>query len=134
MYMKRIFAAVLLVLMLSGCGSIDAQISGTPRLVTRIRASFDSGSLRLHRIYEDDEKMRWVLYYLRELDRKEACDAPPPAAEWAEIEVSFSDGSREVYQQWGQEYFRKDEEPWQRIDPEQARELPLLLGLMESDL
>ncbi len=133
--MKRIFTLAVLCLFLAGCSRIDAQTTGRPRLVTRVSASFDSGAIRLHRIYENDEKMRWVLQYLRCLDvMGESETPPPPAGEWAEIQVEFSDGSREVYQQWGQGYFRQDQGPWQKIKPEQARELPLLLGLMESDL
>ncbi len=122
-------------LLLSGCTRIDQQVNGRPRLVTGIEASFDNGTLRLHRLYSDNEKLRGVLTYLRCLEIKGTVepDTEIPGTSQGKIVISYSDGSSKTYEQRNDNFFRQDNGPWHYIDPEQGQEYALLLGLMESD-
>ncbi len=126
---------MLLAILLTGCTRLDQQTPGTPRVVTGIEASFDGENLRLHRIYSDSEKLQGVLTYLRCLDLHGTPDPeePIPQTNSARIVITFSDGSTKVYEQQADQFLRQDGGPWQRIDPDQAREFALLLKLMESD-
>lgn len=135
--MRRLAILLLVVAsLLPGCGHWARPGASRPRVVTGIEASFDSGSIQLHRQYSDSEKMRSVLDYLRCLKTygKPEPEVVIPQISSAKIVISFSDGSTKTYEQRGDQFLRQDGGPWQYIDPEQAQEFPLLLGMMESDI
>ena len=135
--MHRLAVWILLfTLCLSGCTRLERPTEGSPRVVTRIEASFDSGTLTLHRQYSDSEKLRSVLTYIRCLKTygKPDPDEVITAGNRGTILIFFSDGSTKTYEQRGDQFLRQDGGSWQYIYPEQAQEFPLLLGMMESDM
>ena len=81
------------------------------------------------------EKMRAVLLYLRLLrTEKVPTDAPEIRdADVFEITVSLSNGAQRKYIQKDHSYFRKGNDTWQYIQPQQAAELKRLLFFFESD-
>ncbi len=134
--MKKVMAAVLIVsIMLCGCSRQKENTVGQPKLVTRITAVFDSGTIRLERSYTDSDKMRSVLTYLRCLKTYGTVEPGSGMEEGdqATITLHYSDGTTKVYDQRDSQYLRVSGGDWKAIKPEQAQELPLLLGLMESD-
>lgn len=134
--MRKLLVLVFaLISLLPGCIHTQQQTIGSPRVVTGIEATFDSGTMQLHRQYSDGEKLRSVLTYLRCLKTygKPEPEVVIPDISRGKIVISFSDGSTKTYEQRGDQFLRQDNGPWQYIDPEQAQEFPLLLGLMESD-
>lgn len=133
--MKKMLILVLLAMLLAGCTRPNDDSIRPPRLVTGIEVSYNSGSIRLQRQYTDEKKMRSLLDYLRCLDvyGTAAADIPIPDVPICRITLSFSDGTCKVYEQRDHRFLRRDDGPWHYIEPEQAQELPLLLGLMESD-
>ena len=135
--MHRLAVWILLfTLSLSGCTRLERPTEGSPRVVTGIEASFDSGTVQLHRQYSDSEKLRSVLNYLRclKLYGKPEPEVVIPALSRGHIVIFFSDGTTKTYEQRGDQFLRQDSGPWYYLNPEQAQELPLLLGMMESDI
>lgn len=76
-----------------------------------------------------------ILGYLR------ATDSPFPADELPEnsalvfhaVRVTLSDGSTHLYEQMGDEYFRKDGSSWKVIDPDQGSKLTKLEKFLFSN-
>jgi len=134
--LKKVFAVLVMVsMLLNGCARQGENSGSQPKLVTRITAVFDSGTIRLERSYTDSDKMRSVLTYLRCLKTYGTAQPQPGTAgdEHATITLHYSDGTTKIYDQQGSQYLRVSGGDWKAIKPEQAQELPLLLGLMESD-
>lgn len=81
-----------------------------------------------HRALTDDKELGMILGYLR------AADSPFPVEDLPEesilpfhtIRVHLSDGSSHLYEQMGDEYFRKDGASWKIIDPDQGSKLTKL--------
>ena len=124
---------LLLCIVLTGC---CPQNSPDPpcRVVSAITAEYNSGGMQLRRNYTDQKKMRAILDYLRLLSPVDVADGYPSALSGqTNVTLHFSDGSQRVYTQTGDGFFRKDGNPWQRIDPEKGKELQLLLSFLESD-
>ena len=134
--MKKIMIAILILgLLLCGCSRIDETVPGQPRVVTAISALYDSGAVQLRRQYTDAQKMQAVLTFLRCLDPYGTAAEDPESVggNAAQITLVYSDESTKTYELRGDQYFRVNGGSWQNIRSEQAQELPLLLGLMESD-
>ena len=132
--MRRIFAlVVLLATALAGCGQ-TTQVGVRPRLVTKVTADYKSGAIELHRQYTDEEKMRAVLNYLRCLEPYgDVSEEDITAGSEVKIVLTYSDGTTKTYDQRADQFLRTGNGAWQNIRSEQGSELPLLLGLMESD-
>ena len=131
--MKKVTAVImLLTMLLTGCRQ-TAQ--ARPRLVTGITADYSSGTIRLHRQYTNEEKMRSVLTYLRCLDPYGVAYEAAEQAGGSRVQIvlTYSDGSTKTYEQRADQYLRIGDSVWRNISAEKGRELPLLLGLMESD-
>ena len=131
----RKIATILLVLLLCGCCSIDAEIPGQPKLVTEIEVTYQSGPIRMHRRYDTSDKLRAVLTYFRTLKLYGNADTEEAnlSGSEARVIVFYSDGSQKVFEQRNDQYLRTDDGPWQYIDPDQGQDLLLLLKLLESD-
>ncbi len=127
--------AAILCLLLTGCTRIDQSAAGSPKVVTGISVSFQGERLHLERQYSDSEKMRDLLNYLRclEIYGPVEPETEIPQPNRGTITIRFSDGSTKHYEQQGDQYLRQDNGSWHYVNPEQARELPLLLTLLESD-
>ena len=131
--MKKIMILLLCVL-LGGCRAAAPSQPEQMKVVTRITAQYNSGAVRLQRSYTDEEKLRSILNYLRGLSPYGSGEEEPAGqAGQAEVTLYFSDGSSKVYEQYGVGFLRLDGGKWQRINPERGQELPLILGLLESD-
>ena len=134
--MKRtILGVVLLAALLCGCRHRLQSDQTQPRLVTGITADYQNGSIRLHRQYTTDEKMRAVLDYLRCIAPYGTLQGEPPASQGSLVTIvlTYSDGSTKTYDQRSDQYLREAGGRWQSINAEKGRELALLLRLMESD-
>ena len=72
----------------------------------------------------DPEKIRQILDLLRQLKLQGTTDTVPAVApEQIRIELRFSDGSRRSYVQSLDRFLQLADGNWNRIDPEQGREL-----------
>ena len=133
--MKKIGIILLALLLMTGCTRIDEQIAGRPRVVTGIDASYDSGAIRLNRQYSDSEKLRAVLMYFRclEVYGTVAPEVSIPQISSIRVTLTYSDGTAKTYDQRDGQYLRQDDGPWHYINQEQAQDLPILLGFLESD-
>ncbi len=130
--MKKICWIILLVCALTGCS--PARKPAGIRVVERITVSEPGLHDAPVRVYSDSRKMGRILNYLRSLERRAV---RPGEAEESEgdtylITLHHSDGSRSVYRQKGGQYLHR-RGLWQKIPPEQAQHLPLLLAAMPPD-
>ena len=132
---KRIIILLIAAILLCGCSRIDQETPGRPRLVEKITATYRSTAVELVRSYTDQEKMEAVLIYLRRLapygSATEETDPLEPSD--GRITLHYSDGTDRVYELYAGRYLRIDNGQWQNIKTERGQELPLLLGMMESD-
>ena len=133
--MKYFVTAILLITtFFTGCQRVDPNAPTRPRLVVEVRAQYEGENIHLERCYIDDEKVRAVLDYIRSLDPYgTVAENSIVADEQAWIELIFSDGTTKCYHQYGAEYLRCGDGDWQNITKERGTELPVLLGMMESD-
>ena len=135
-YLYLIFILGLLCSMIGGCMHFVTKTDQTPvRVVTHIDITYENGAIQTQRHYEDADKMKQVLNYLRLIKPygQPAVDPEIIKGSHFHIELSFSDGSSKVYRQKADRYMQIDGGDWKAIDPTRAEELSLLLGQMESD-
>ena len=80
--------------------------------------------------------MSQVLAYLRQIDPYGKPEEDPVLADGSlfQISLTYSDGSKKVYEQKADRYLRLDDGPWETIDPSKAEALGQLLGTLPSDL
>jgi len=133
--LKKWTILLLTALLLAGCTRVDQTQPGRPRVVTRIQASYNSGTVKLQRTYTDAEKMQAVLTYLRCLDVSGPAESPPADDEMplGHVRLYYSDNTYKDYFQRSDRYLQINGGPWQNIPLDRGREFPILLGLMESD-
>ena len=129
--MKKLFCLTILILLLCGCSRPPEQHQ--LKWVTQVTADYQKGTIRLHRDYTDDEKIRPVLDYFRSLSPYGTAQSVPQEGQYAQITIHYSDGSQKVYEQTSDAFLRQNGGIWQHIDPEKGQELWLLLALTESD-
>ena len=134
--MRKILVIILLLAaVLTGCSWVDPNAPTRPKLVVQVAVEYQDGAVTLRRSYTDDKKMRAVLDYLRYLDPSGTVDpaqlSPMVCQAW--FELTYSDGTTKQYQQLGDRYLRCGSGKWRNIVTERAAELPLLLGMLESD-
>ena len=86
--------------------------------------------------YTDPDKIESILLYLRHLKRKGTAQVDPERVEGDHYEIllHYSNGERRVYYQHADQYLSQDYKPWERINPEQAKNLLPLLKSMPSDI
>lgn len=106
------------------------------RFVTRVDITCDHDGTPIIRSYTDEDKMEAVLLYLRLLrtGKPPAADPDLIPADIYEITVTLSDGQQRLYAQKDHRYFRKGNDAWMSIPPEQASGLYALMRHYESDL
>ena len=133
--MKYLLALVLVITTIfSGCQQVDPNAPTSPRLVVEVRAEYEGENIRLQRRYTDDEKVRAILDYIRSLDPYGSVEESNiVVTDRAWIELTYSDGTTKRYHQFGAQYLRCGNGKWQNITKERGMELPVLLGMMESD-
>ena len=130
---KFLFSGLLFLMFLGGCRK-DASQSAS-HVVTRIRISCQKEDAQILRHYTDQQKMEYVLLYLRLLQPERMIPVPEaqPTGELYRITLERADGSVTEYRQRDHQYLSKDKAPWQRIDPAQAEGLYRLLRALPSD-
>ena len=90
------------------------------QVVVRCGSKADCGEERI----TDPEKIRQILDLLRQLKLQGTTDTVPAVdPEQIRIELRFSDGSRRSYVQSLDRFLQLADDTWNRIDPEQGREL-----------
>ena len=90
------------------------------QVVVRCGSKADCGEERI----TDPEKIRQILDLLRQLKLQGTTDTVPAVdPEQIRIELRFSDGSRRSYVQSLDRFLQLADGTWNRIDPEQGREL-----------
>ena len=90
------------------------------QVVVRCGSKVDCGEERI----TDPEKIRQILDLLRQLKLQGTTDTVPAVdPEQIRIELRFSDGSRRSYVQSLDRFLQLADGTWNRIDPEQGREL-----------
>ncbi len=130
------FAAVLLILALTGCDRQAAPAEPESfRVVTGIAVTYENGPLQARRYYSESEKMRVILHYLRWIDPYGQPEVDPETVSGSSIriELTYSDGKRKTYLQKADRYLLEEGKSWKKINPEYALDLSRMLGMMDSD-
>ena len=124
--------AVAASLVLTGCKA--EKVTPGSRVVTGVQVTFQEEDAQLFRHYTQEQKMEYVLLYLRLL-KKDGIAEPQPDTARREycITVTHADGSCAVYRQRAHRYFSVDGRPWENIAPAQAAELYRILRYVPSD-
>lgn len=137
--MRRWMTAMVLAAALVLCGCSGWQGAGEPpprcRVVTRVDIAYENGPIRAQRHYTAPEKMESVLNYLRQLHPYGTPEEDPEAAGGSDyyITLFYSDGCRSTYRQKADRFWAEEEGRWKKIRPNNAQELGLLMGQLESD-
>ena len=134
--MRRVFIAVWILVLLSGCHRQEpAETEALCNYVTRVDITCHSGGQMLYKQYTQDPKIESVLYYLRLLEEEGAVSGLPRDAVGAEFEILlfFADGGCRSYRQKGEEYLSRDGGPWLMLKQRQGRKLMTLFKLLPSD-
>ena len=136
--MKRsvCYLALILALLLAGCGCTLRPTATAPVTVVKITVRYDGTTPHTQRQYVSSEKIRAILNYLRWIDPygKPGKDPETIPGGLYRITLHLSDGSQSVYLQKADQYMKIDEQPWQTIDTKKALTLGKLLAEMESDI
>ena len=134
---KRLLFLFAMLWILYGCSRPEP---GSPpdsvcRVVTEITVDYENSGIRFHRQYTSSEKMQQILNYLRTIDPYGRPEEDPEATVGScfRITLFYSDKCQTVYLQKSDRFLKTDGGEWKRIDPDRARELSRILGLMESD-
>lgn len=134
---KKIFWILMGGMLLCGCSANAQGPEPTPPLcvVTQVDVTCRSPGDILERHYTQPQKMEAVLNYLRLLEYRGQADCDPEQliGNAYKIMVQLSDGCSHCYYQRADQYLSRDRKPWERIDPDQARQLYLLLVELPGD-
>jgi len=123
---------VFLLLPLSGSVQVAAPL---PRYVTGAQVSFYQPDRQQTLQYKDPAKISSLLTCLRlatPYGQVKAAEANPNAHHYR-ITLQYSDQTQQVYHLQDYRYFSKDGKTWQKVLPEKAHYLYLLLQLLPSD-
>lgn len=134
--MRRFILLLLLMYLLSGCTYYAPPgQSHSSRVVTSIDVTASENGQLLHYRYTEQQKMGAILNYLRQLDPDVLKPITPDTfrTDAYEIRIQFSDGSQTVYHQIYDQYLKKDNGQWHRIDRIQGSMLQPLLTSLPSD-
>lgn len=126
--MKKLWKIFLLLLLLTGCGKAEPA---KPRVVQQVRVTCGG----ITKVYTRDDKVRRVLYCLRQQETAgfSPCDPERQVGEEVRVELLLSDGACRVYRQRCGRYVSRDRHRWRRLAEEDHR-LKYLLYLMEPDI
>ena len=133
MKMRRIFLLIL-------CAFI-AGISGCRReappqvchIVTQVDIQGHHRDVEIRRRYTDEEKIGYVLLYLRLLTPSGIAGDVPAEGDLYRIGVRRADGSVTEYYQLDHRYLSQNRGPWRQIPPGQAYGLYQLMEKLPSD-
>ena len=105
------------------------------RVVWRIEVTYRNTDQVAQRFYEDQEQLQMIMNYLRWIKPYGTPEEDPMTQQGEEIEVQlqYSDGTTKTYRQRCGRYFREGDKPWKKLEPEQARELSRLLGVLDGE-
>lgn len=131
---RRLAALLLLSLLLSGCGGTQPDPEPL-RVVTQIQVTGTEDGQVWQKTFSDTEKMEAVLHCLRRLDPGKVTQIAPDSfrTDAYEIIVSYSDGSRTVYQQLHHQYLQTDFQGYREIREGPAIQLAQLLRSLPGD-
>ncbi len=140
--MRRFWSIIATILLITalfgGCGRKNPALHrpGGSRVVTQVDVTCKKGQTALRWHYTDQEKMEAILLYLRLLHRGGDAQVDPQRVEgdYYEILLHYSNGASRVYYQHADQYLSDNYKPWQKIDPDQAKDLFPLLQSMPSDV
>ena len=127
-----IFLAVAALL---GCRGREPMPAPGVRLVKQIVVTCEDGADFTRRFYNTDEKMRYILHFVRSMGIQDTPDTDPETvhARTICISITFSDGSQKLYRQKGDRYFQEGTGPWREISPEKVSGLYQAILTTPSD-
>lgn len=124
-----------LLLLLGIPGSIAPGRTPALPIVNRVDVECRQGAVYQQRHYSSDEKISWVLNYLRmqkNLGKPEE-DPERAAGDMYTVFVSMADGQKLVCRQRADRYFCRSDQIWQKIDPDWGSSFYYLLQTLPSD-
>ena len=132
-FLKILFLACGVSTLLWGCSPKKSYMQS--HLVTQVDISCQHKDVKFSRHYTDEQKMSYVLLYLRLLKPLGTPETDPQAIDGDEcrITVQLSDGRQKIYTQKAHRYFSGTAQLWQRIDPAQAAGLYRLIQVLPAD-
>lgn len=136
--MKKLFF-FFTVFILSAVIISDSASKHTPPALTRVVTHIDIVSqqenVTVARHYNDQNKMKSVLLYLRLLRPLYTPEEDPDTinGDVYEITLHYSDGQEKTYRQKAHRYISMDRRPWQTVDPDHAAGLYKLMQHYPSD-
>lgn len=137
MKLRRISAVFLCfsLFFIAACRNNSDQKAPLCRVVTQVDIHGQEKDVQIHRHYTDNQKIQWVLIYLRTLNVSVKPQAPGEnqTNSHYEISLTFSDGNHKVFHQTAHRFYRQQQRPWHAIDPAQAAGLYKLLRALPSD-
>ncbi len=121
---------------LPGCNRNAASKAPLCRVVTQVDITGQEKDVQIYRHYTDEQKIQWVLIYLRTLKPSVRPQSPPADSKNSryQITVTFSDGNQKIFRQAAHRYYAPDSRPWYAINPAQAAGLYTLLRAFPSDV
>ena len=132
-FVKHLMLPMLLLLWIPG--SIAPSRSPVLPLVKRVEVECRQGALHQRRHYTTDEKMSWVLNYLRLQKNLGIPEENPEQTDGDAytIYISMGDGRKLICRQRADRYFCRGDQPWQKIDPDWGGSFYYLLQTLPSD-
>lgn len=120
---------------ITACSKNSAPKTPLCRVVTQVDIQGQEKDVQIRRHYTDNEKIQWVLIYLRTLNLSVKPQSPAENHTGSNYEISlkFSDGNQKIFHQTAHRYYRQQSRPWHGIDPAQAAGLYKLLSALPSD-
>ena len=131
-FSKFFFLFCLCLSLFSGCKQREAALP-LCRVVTQIDIDCQQPDVQIRRHYTDNQKMQYVLIYLRLLKPRSTFSAPAAGKDIYNICIRFSDGSQRIYRQTAHRFLSRDDGPWKAIDPGSAAGLYYLMRQLPSD-
>ncbi len=134
---KGLFCLVVfLLLQLPGYWSIPKKQGIASQVVRSITVTSQEPGGPFLRYYEDPVKMQRVLLHIRTLGPlfSPDLDPEPLLAPTICITLTCADGTRKVYRQKAERYFRSGDTAWQQMPPEKGNSLLQILQETPSDL
>ena len=104
-------------------------------VVDRVEVDCKQGAVHQLRRYTSDEKMSWVLNFMRLQENLGQPEENPElaAGDVYTVTVHLSDGRERIYRQRADRYLQIDGDTWQKIDPDWGNNFYYLLQTLPSD-
>ena len=128
------FALIILACLLTGCAAKEPP-RPADRVVIAVEVTASLDGELIHRQYENEDKIRTVLHYLRLLAPQRVTPMTPESfrTNAYRITLKMSDGSQVIYHQLHSDYLQKNSGPWKTVDSKVAAQLPKLLKELPGD-